>query len=95
MNENLDTNPSGQLRIIVDAGDGCMTTPRIADALDELRAALEEAAPDVEGFDLGNFEIQDFRKVSSFSWGVSNPPSYSWGVTQTGITSNGPSRHGS
>lgn len=85
MNENIDTNPSGQLRIVVDAGDGCMTTPRVADALDELRAALEEATPEVAGFDLGNFEIQDFRKVSSFSWGVSNPPSLVGHVSGVGL----------
>jgi hypothetical protein len=76
-----NTIKSDEIRITVEAGDDAVTTPRIAAALAELHSAIDEADADVEGFKLGNFDIQMVR-VSSFSWGCSNPTSnYSFGAS--------------
>ena len=53
-------NPD-QLRITIEMGDDYQPSPDLAAALTALDAALRDPGTEVEGFKMGNFEIQDFK----------------------------------
>lgn len=51
-----------QLRISIEMGDDYQPSPELASAFEQLAAALADG--EVQGYQLGNFEIQIFKSFS-------------------------------
>ena len=66
-----DPVAAGQLRIIIESGDGYELSQRMTDAMNELALALEEAdssASEVEGFASFSYEKIQFGAGMSFTY---------------------------
>jgi hypothetical protein len=75
MTTPLSPIPSDQLRVTIEVGDDCVTTRRVAAALQELRAALDES---------DEMEVAGFESLKTLSDVI---VSFSWQPPQAGMMS--------